>query len=128
MEDQSSTNTYTIGNTEGDHNVIINTITFKLEPSSVIPDNLVFSLNDRLAGLERKSSCDWSSALVVLTFSAYCMLLLCFPIWLVIKGYAISDVQSLILSVSCAFSGITGLLGVMLGEKVKRVKGSLKIG
>lgn len=119
MADQPPIDTIEIGNTQGNGNVTINAISVKLEPSGISPDNLVSSIKDHLTDLEKPPRYEWTATTIVMAFGAYCVLLLASPVLLILKGVAIADIQAVTLAVSCAMSGITGLLGVILGGRVK---------
>jgi hypothetical protein len=120
MSDQSPVGNVEIGNTEGNNNTtIIAIIPDNLTPSGINPDNLVASIKDRLNSLEKKPRYEWIPITVMLAFGAYCVLLLASPLLLTLKGVAIADIQSITLVVASAMSGITGLLGVILGGRIK---------
>ena len=120
MSDQSPVGNVEIGNTEGNNNTtIIAIIPDNLTPSGINPDNLVASIKDRLNSLEKKPRYEWIPITVMLAFGAYCVLLLASPLLLTLKGVAIADIQSITLVVASAMSGTTGLLGVILGGRIK---------
>lgn len=119
MPDQSANREIEIGNTQGNNNVTIIAITDRLVPSDIKPDNLVSTIKDHLNGLEKRPPYEWTTITVLIAFGAYCVLLLTTPFLLSSRGIAIADIQSMTLAVASAMSGITGLLGVILGGRMR---------
>lgn len=79
----------------------------------------IASLSDRLStqmGLPKR---DWATYAVLLVFVVFCLAIVFSPLWLYPRFSSSSDVQNLILSISSAMSGVTGLLGVLIGNRTR---------
>jgi|Deesub1362B_J571_1020462.scaffolds.fasta_scaffold02417_6 hypothetical protein len=62
---------------------------------------------------------DWAAYVVLFVFVVFCLAVIFSPLWLYPRLPSSSDAQHLVLTISSAMSGVTGLLGVMIGRHTR---------
>jgi hypothetical protein len=83
------------------------------------------SLRNRLTPSDGPARRDWLFYGILAMFVVFCLVMLVSPFWLYeysSRSPSSVEIQTLILTESSIMSGITGLLGVLIGSRIRRWK------
>lgn len=114
------------GNIIGDHSQsITQSVTLDTEPIRQLTNrleettNVIAVLSNKLGGQVVLPRRDWAAYVILFVFVVFCLAIIFSPLWLSPQLPNSSDAQNLILTISSAMSGVTGLLGVLVGGRTR---------
>ena len=120
QETKPSTDIKGDSNVVGDRNVVLS-----LEPLSQFTNKLqettlvLSTITKRLDSQNQPSKRNSTIYVIPFVFVVFCVAIISSPFWIRPFVSSSMEIQSLVLTISSAMSGVTGLLGVLVGNQTR---------